>query len=66
MNTLESWPDNPFWDFSIDFYGRDGVEERLLLLQEKLLFDSLFLKIYKVGKQYFAFHLILGLMEELK
>ena len=35
MNTLESWPDNPFWDFSIEFYGRDGVEERLLLLQEK-------------------------------
>ena len=39
MNTLESWPDNPFWDFSIDFYGRDGVEERLLLLQEKLHVD---------------------------
>ena len=39
MNTLESWPDNPFWDFSIDFYGRDGVEERLFLLQEKLHVD---------------------------
>ena len=39
MNTLESWPDNPFWDFSIEFYGRDGVEERLLLLQEKLHID---------------------------
>ena len=39
MNTLESWPDNPFWDFSINFYGRDGVEERLLLLQEKLHVD---------------------------
>ena len=39
MNTLEGWPDNPFWDFSIDFYGRDGVEERLLLLQEKLHVD---------------------------
>ena len=39
MNTLECWPDNPFWDFSIEFYGRDGVEERLLLLQEKLHVD---------------------------
>ena len=39
MNTLESWPDNPFWDFSINFYCRDGVEERLLLLQEKLHVD---------------------------
>ena len=39
MNTLESWPNNPFWDFSIEVYGRDGVEERLLLLQEKLHVD---------------------------
>ena len=50
MNTLESWPDNPFWDFSIEFYGRDGVEERLLLLQEKLNVDvNLMLYCYWAG-----------------
>ena len=50
MNTLESWPDNPFWDFSINFYGRDGVEERLLLLQEKLHVDvNLVLYCYWAG-----------------
>ena len=50
MNTLESWPDNPFWEFSIDFYGRDGVEERLLLLQEELHVDvNLVLYCYWAG-----------------
>ena len=36
MGSIESWPNNPFWDFSVDFYGREGVQERLIRLQESL------------------------------
>ena len=33
------WPDNPFWDFSLEYYGRVGVAERLITLQENLEAD---------------------------
>lgn len=36
---MVSWPDNPFWDFSIDFYSQVGVEKRLIYLQESLNID---------------------------
>jgi len=39
MDRTEIWPDNPFWDFSIDFYGRKGVAKRLIDLQESLRID---------------------------
>ena len=39
MVSAESWPDNPFWDFSVDFYGQKGVGERLIWLQESLQID---------------------------
>ena len=39
MSSLESWPNNPFWDFSVDYYGRKGVAERLIFLQESLNID---------------------------
>ena len=39
MGSIESWPNNPFWDFSVDFYGREGVQERLIRLQESLKID---------------------------
>ena len=39
MDSLESWPNNPFWDFSLHFYSREGVAERLIFLQESLNID---------------------------
>ena len=39
MNSSKCWPDNPFWEFSLDFYGRKGVSERLISLQEDLQVD---------------------------
>ena len=29
------FPDHPFWDFSLDVYGRDGVPPACLVLQER-------------------------------
>ncbi len=34
MTKQADWPDNPFWDFSLDFYSRDGVAPLLLKFQE--------------------------------
>jgi uncharacterized protein (TIGR02444 family) len=31
----EDWPSNPFWDFSIRLYGKPGVAEACIALQEK-------------------------------
>ena len=39
MGSVVSWPDNPFWDFSIDFYSQNGVDKRLIYLQESLNID---------------------------
>ena len=39
MINLKDWPDNPFWDFSIEHYSRDGVATHLILLQEELEAD---------------------------
>ena len=36
MSNSVDWPDNPFWDFSLKFYGQEGVAERLITLQENL------------------------------
>ena len=36
MSNKENWPDNPFWDFSLEYYDREGVAERLIFLQEHL------------------------------
>ncbi len=35
MNESMDWPDNPFWDFSLDLYRRPGVAEACLALQER-------------------------------
>ena len=32
-------PDNPFWDFSLATYGRSGVAEACLALQDRLALD---------------------------
>lgn len=39
MKSVQLWPDNPFWEFSIDFYSREGVAVRLIALQEELQID---------------------------
>ena len=39
MSNKEQWPYNPFWDFSLEYYEREGVAERLLILQENLIAD---------------------------
>lgn len=33
------WPANPFWDFSIRLYGKPGVAEACIALQEKHALD---------------------------
>lgn len=29
-----NWPENPFWDFSLQYYDKDGIPESLLYLQD--------------------------------
>ena len=29
-----NWPGNPFWDFSLQYYNKDGIPELLLYLQD--------------------------------
>lgn len=36
MAAASSWPDNPFWDFSVRVYGRGDVAAACLALQERL------------------------------
>ena len=36
MSNKEIWPDNPFWEFSLEYYDREGVAERLIFFQEHL------------------------------
>ena len=36
MSVPKFWPDNPFWDFSLDVYSRGDVAEHLIALQENL------------------------------
>ncbi|MEK9679810.1 MAG: TIGR02444 family protein, partial [Rhodospirillaceae bacterium] len=30
------WPDNPFWDFSLGLYGREGIPDLCIDLQDRL------------------------------
>ncbi len=32
---MSAFPDNPFWDFSVAVYGRDGVKDACLALQDR-------------------------------
>jgi uncharacterized protein (TIGR02444 family) len=34
MNLGEEWPTNPLWDFSVRLYGKPGVAEACIALQE--------------------------------
>lgn len=39
MTTRIAWPDSPFWAFSLEIYGRPGVEDACLDLQRRLDLD---------------------------
>jgi uncharacterized protein (TIGR02444 family) len=39
IETPETTDDNPFWDFSLKFYGREGVASACLELQDKFNAD---------------------------
>ncbi len=34
-----SWPDNPFWDYSLSVYGKDGIADAFLELQDSVHAD---------------------------
>ena len=34
-----NWPENPFWDFSLQYYDQDGIPESLLYLQDSYDLD---------------------------
>ena len=40
---MEGFPENPFWEFSVDLYGRSGVTPACLALQERHGIDVNFL-----------------------
>ena len=39
MSNVKRWPNNPFWAFSLEYYDREGVTERLIYFQEHLNAD---------------------------
>jgi uncharacterized protein (TIGR02444 family) len=36
MSENTDWPDNPFWDFSLGLYGRKGIPDLCIDLQDRL------------------------------
>jgi uncharacterized protein (TIGR02444 family) len=39
LSNSNDWPESPFWDFSLELYGREGVPDICIDLQDRLGID---------------------------